>query len=92
MIDKLRLSSNENSPRRWIWELLQKAKDVTNSSGKVKIKVCLDEERGIMEFSHNGKPFTTTHLVYLIEQVSTKERNEENYEIESKSGKFGTGF
>lgn len=92
MLDKLRLSTNENSPRRWIWELLQNAKDVTNSSGRVKIKVCFDEEKGILEFSHNGKPFSTTHLVYLIEQVSTKERNEGKTGAEKKSGKFGTGF
>ncbi|MCB2356417.1 sacsin N-terminal ATP-binding-like domain-containing protein [Clostridium estertheticum] len=92
MLDKLRLSANENSPRRWIWELLQNAKDVTNSSGRVKVKVRFDEEKGFLEFSHNGKPFTTTQLVYLIEQVSTKERNEGNLEAEKKSGKFGTGF
>jgi len=92
MLDKLRLSANENSPRRWIWELLQNAKDVTNSFGRVKIKVCFDEEKGILEFSHNGKPFSTTQLVYLIEQVSTKERNEGKTGAEKKSGKFGTGF
>lgn len=92
MLDKLRLSANENSPRRWIWELLQNAKDVTNSSGRVKIKVCFDEEKGILEFSHNGNPFSTTHLVYLIEQVSTKERNEGKTDAEKKIGKFGTGF
>ncbi|MDU4959074.1 MAG: hypothetical protein E6X17_00210 [Sporomusaceae bacterium] len=92
MLDKLRLSANENSPRRWIWELLQNAKDVTNSSRRVRIKVCFDEEKGILEFSHNGKPFSTTHLVYLIEQVSTKERNDGKTGAEKKSGKFGTGF
>lgn len=92
MLDKLRLSSNENSPRRWIWELLQNAKDVTNSSGKVKIMICFNEEKGILKFSHNGKPFTTTQLVYLIEQVSTKERSVDNSKEEKKSGKFGTGF
>lgn len=92
MLDKLRLSANENSARRWIWELLQNAKDITNSTGRVKVKVCFNEEKGILEFSHNGKPFTTTQLVYLIEQVSTKERNEGNTRSEKKSGKFGTGF
>lgn len=92
MLDRLRLSANENSPRRWIWELLQNAKDVTNSSGKVKIKVHFDANKGILEFSHNGKPFSTTHLVYLIEQVSTKERNEKKTGAEKESGKFGTGF
>ncbi|OOM14501.1 ATP-binding protein [Clostridium saccharobutylicum] len=92
MMDKLRLSANTNSPRRWIWELLQNAKDVCNSTGKVKVKVHLDEEDGILEFSHNGKPFSTKNVVFLIEQVSTKERDNIGDDKDKATGKFGTGF
>ncbi len=92
MMDKLRLSANTNSPRRWIWELLQNAKDVSNFSGKVKVKISLDEEEGILEFSHNGKPFSTKNIVFLIEQVSTKERDNAKSGKEKATGKFGTGF
>ena len=49
MLDKLRLSSNANTPRRWIWELIQNAKDVVNSTGKIKIRVCFDEKSKILE-------------------------------------------
>ncbi len=89
-MDKLRLTANTNSPRRWIWELLQNAKDVSNSSGKVKVKINLDEENKVLEFSHNGKPFSTKNIVFLIEQVSTKERDD--VDKDKITGKFGTGF
>lgn len=39
LLQKLRYSNNENSAKRWIWELCQNAKDVCNSTGKVKISI-----------------------------------------------------
>ncbi|GKX31352.1 hypothetical protein SH1V18_38320 [Vallitalea longa] len=89
-LKKLRFSNNENSAKRWIWELCQNAKDVCNSTGKVKISIYLDKENKKVFFRHNGKAFTTENLVYLIEQVSTKDRILEG--DDRKSGKFGTGF
>lgn len=89
-LKKLRFSNNENSSKRWVWELCQNAKDVCNSTGKVKIKISLDKEKKKLFFCHNGKAFTTENLVYLIEQVSTKDRAIEG--DDRKSGKFGTGF
>jgi len=89
-LKKLRFSNNENSTKRWIWELCQNAKDVCNLTGKVKIRICLDKEKKKVFFYHNGKAFTTENLVYLIEQVSTKDRILEG--DDRKSGKFGTGF
>ncbi len=91
LLRNLRYSSNENSPRRWIWELVQNAKDVVNSTGKIKIQVNFDEEKQILEFSHNGAPFTLKHLIYLMEQVSTKDRSS-GESSSKKTGKFGTGF
>ncbi|WP_249879338.1 sacsin N-terminal ATP-binding-like domain-containing protein [Niallia circulans] len=91
MMDKLRLSANSNSPRRWIWELLQNAKDVSNFGGKVKVKINLSVDNKTLEFSHNGKPFSTKNIVFLIEQVSTKDRDEGQTD-EKTTGKFGTGF
>lgn len=91
MMDNLRLSANDNSPRRWIWELLQNAKDVSNFGGKVKVKINLSEDNKTLEFSHNGKPFSTKNIVFLIEQVSTKDRDAGKTD-EKTTGKFGTGF
>lgn len=89
-LKKLRYSNNENSAKRWVWELCQNAKDVKNSTGKVKIKILFDEEKKKVFFCHNGKSFNVDNLVYLIEQVSTKDRTLEGED--RKSGKFGTGF
>ncbi len=88
MLDKLRLNANTNSERRWVWELLQNAKDVRNGSGKVKVEIYLNEQDKILEFRHNGKPFSIKNIVFLIEQVSTKDRDEKS----DTTGKFGTGF
>lgn len=76
------------SSYRWIWELIQNAKDCPNSSGKIDIEINFDEADRKVEFKHNGKLFTTKNIVYLIEQVSTKERTRNS----TSTGKFGTGF
>ena len=73
---------------RWIWELIQNAKDCPNSSKKIDIEINFDTTAKKVVFKHNGKLFTTKNLVYLIEQVSTKERSRSS----SSTGKFGTGF
>jgi len=91
-LKKLENSNNENTSYRWIWELIQNAKDVVNSTGKVDILVDFDEHRKVIEFKHNGKLFLTKNIVFLIEQVSTKERNELDRKEKKITGKFGTGF
>ena len=40
------------SAKRWIWELIQNAKDVPNKFGRVEIKIELNKDSLI--FSHNG--------------------------------------
>ena len=95
LMDKLRLDANENAQRRWIWELLQNAKDVAFEDQHVEIEVNIDDlnETKRVSFNHNGKPFTVDNITFLIKQVSTKERNTtENNEIPKTTGKFGTGF
>jgi len=76
------------SSYRWIWELIQNAKDCPNSSGQIDIEINFDQADRKVEFKHNGKLFTTKNIVYLIEQVSTKERTRDS----ASTGKFGTGF
>lgn len=82
------LSDRRSSKRRWIWELLQNAKDVANEQVRVEIVLTKD----YVEFRHNGKPFSIENITYLIEQVSSKERNTEVNELPKTTGKFGTGF
>lgn len=92
LLEKLKLDNDENSSLRWVWELIQNAKDVVNKTGKVNINISFDQDEKIIKFEHDGKLFTTKNLVYLIEQVSTKERMKLGKEGRRETGKFGTGF
>lgn len=83
-----KLYENKGSERRWIWELLQNAKDVADQSVKVEVILTKDS----VEFKHNGNPFLMDNITYLIEQVSTKDRAESAEELLATTGKFGTGF
>jgi len=88
-IDKILMDYTQLSSRRWIWELLQNAKDV--SKGALNIEIELGQD--YVEFRHNGLPFTMEDLTFLIEQISTKERRKiDDVEKPLTSGKFGTGF
>lgn len=75
----------ENKKTRWIWELLQNANDVTNTSG-ITISINLTQDK--LEFAHNGKPFETKHLLAILYKTSTKSLNGEG----GTTGKYGTGF
>lgn len=91
-LDKLYQNCDGAAPRRWIWELMQNAKDVVNSTEKLKIYVAFNEDKKTLVFKHNGIPFTTNNLVYLIEQASSKDRDEIERLQKRTTGKFGTGF
>lgn len=74
------------SAKRWIWELIQNAKDVPNNFGKVDIKIELNTDSLI--FSHNGTYFKVDNVLGLLQQVSSKD----SLNQEDQTGKFGTGF
>jgi len=64
----IELSGNPKSARRWIWELLQNAKDVIPKNGMIEINLT----DTLVEFSHNGSPFQHQHLLAILSQRSTK--------------------
>ncbi len=75
---------------RWIWELIQNAKDCArpNREGlkSVSITIILDKDKLI--FQHDGVPFKTDDLIALLRRTSNK-----NYQnAEGNTGKYGTGF
>lgn len=74
------------SARRWIWELIQNAKDVPNKFNKVEIKIELN--RNSLKFSHNGSYFTIDNILGILQQISSKDSKNN----EDQTGKFGTGF
>ncbi|MCS6130769.1 hypothetical protein DWV13_03715 [Clostridium botulinum] len=76
----------ENMRRRWIWELIQNASDCIPKGGKININISVKDEK-ILEFTHDGVPFTYENLIDLITQISSKQSDSEE-----KTGKFGTGF
>lgn len=105
-IRKLEREQAEAGARRWIWELLQNAKDTARENTPVRAEIELTEYNsdggpegeeegpghfGTVTFRHSGRPFTPPELHYLIVQASSKERAESGEEQQS-TGKFGTGF
>ncbi len=92
--DKIRqlLSVIKNNPatsaKRWVWELMQNAKDIPNKYGKVSVEIELVAENEL-KFRHNGDPFNISNIIGLIRQVSSKDSLNSDDEI---TGKFGTGF
>ena len=57
---------------RWIWELLQNARDAARLDG-VHIRVRLSESE--LRFEHDGRPFTSLEIAHLVYHGSTKIEN-----------------
>jgi hypothetical protein len=92
---KLRASvdASPTTQRRWVWELIQNAKDV-NIDGKVRVRIeaDLDGSDAHVTFKHNGAAFSPENIRFLIEQVSSKDRTNDSDGRPTTTGKFGTGF
>src|ERR1700686_4811300 len=70
--------------KRWIWELLQNAKDC--AKGKpFTFSVVLKEST--LTVQHDAGPFTIRDIVALVEGDSSKRRR-----AEDATGRFGKGF
>ena len=69
---------------RWLWELIQNARDFPDESRPMTIRISVSPER--IAFAHNGRDFTEDEILSLILHGSTKESNP------TQLGKFGTGF
>lgn len=68
---------------RWIWELLQNARDAAKPGG-VNVSVELGDKE--LTFSHDGRPFRREELAHLIYHGTTKLDDDQNV------GHFGSGF
>jgi len=69
---------------RWIWELLQNARDATPKDGNLKIELSFSPSQ--LAFRHNGIPFTDKEIAHLIYHGSTK------HDDPKLIGHFGSGF
>ncbi len=75
----------EQTHTRWIWELLQNARDVSTDFDKQLIaSVSYKDEK--LVFLHNGSVFAADEIMHLIFHGSTK------VEDENTIGKYGSGF
>ena len=68
---------------RWLWELMQNARDFPDPSRPMVIRVTVSP--GHIRFAHNGRAFSEDEILSLIYHGSTKQDG-------PLLGKFGTGF
>ena len=69
---------------RWIWELLQNARDA--SSGDSQLDVLVERGSDDVTFFHNGRGFRPQEIAHLIYHGSTKSDDD------ASLGRFGSGF
>lgn len=80
----------ETNYGRWVWELLQNAKDSISDVGDSSVSVQIELNDDSVVFSHNGSYFKELDIRGLINQISSKEV-EEGVQTRN-TGRFGTGF
>lgn len=73
--------------KRWIWELLQNAKDsIAHNPLRNTVKARIIIEGDVVKFQHDGDPFTADARLGLLYKYSDDKENAES------TGRFGTGF
>lgn len=76
-----------NDMRRWVWELIQNAKDsIANNPNRDTVDVMIDVTDERVVFKHNGDPFTPKAQLGLLYKYSQDKDNTQS------TGRFGTGF
>ena len=78
-------SNRARMQRRWIWELLQNARDAS-ADDDTRLVASVELGNGELVFQHNGRGFTMEEVAHLIYHGSTK------LEDENTIGQYGSGF
>jgi len=78
-------SNRARMQRRWIWELLQNARDASADEDS-HLVASIELTEGELAFRHNGRGFTVEEVAHLIYHGSTK------LEDEIAIGQYGSGF
>lgn len=80
----------ESNYGRWVWELLQNAKDSISDDEENTVSIQIEVNNDSVVFMHNGSYFKELDIRGLINQISSKEVEEG---VQTKNtGRFGTGF
>lgn len=77
-------SNRAHMQRRWIWELLQNARDASSKDSHLVASV--EVGKGELVFQHTGRGFTDSEVGHLIFHGTTKS------EDEGTLGQYGSGF
>jgi hypothetical protein len=78
----------ENDSKRWIWELIQNAKDsIVQDINRQTVDIKVIVKGNTIVFMHNGSPFTAEAQMGLLYKYSGKKGNDSE-----STGRFGTGF
>ena len=77
-------SKEEQTAKRWFWELLQNASDYNQT-----VDVLLEVNDEKVVFKHNGRPFSIQDALNLISPDSGKDKDEVK---KDNIGKFGSGL
>ena len=75
-------SKEEQTAKRWFWELLQNASDYNDT-----VDVLLEVNDNQVIFKHNGNPFSIQDVLNLISPDSGKDKDEVK---KDNIGKFGS--
>ena len=77
----------DNDRKRWIWELIQNAKDtIANDPNRTTVNINIRVDGDTVQFVHDGNPFTLDARFGLLWKYSEDKENQES------TGRFGTGF
>lgn len=86
-LDELNNNPQDNDRRRWIWELIQNAKDtIAQDPNRNGVNILIEIDGDNVYFRHDGNPFTADALFGLLYKYSEEKENQES------TGRFGTGF
>ena len=78
-------SNRARMQKRWVWELLQNARDAA-ADNDTRLVASIELEDGELVFQHNGRGFTAEEVAHLIYHGSTK------LEDDNTLGQYGSGF
>ena len=78
-------SNRANVITRWVWELLQNARDAS-PEGATNLVASFEVGESDVVFQHNGREFREIEIAHLIYHGSTKTEDEEAI------GQYGSGF
>lgn len=77
----------ENDRKRWVWELIQNAKDsISKVYDRTSVDIEIEIKDNILRFIHNGAAFTHKARLALLYKYSEDKTGAES------TGRFGTGF